>query len=148
MAIVLGVIAAAGAIFGAVEAKKQSAAQQRQNQIKNRIAATQRARSIRQTVARNRIKRAELESSGFKFGVAGGSQVQGATGAAQSDTAGAIGASNQQFTGQQVVSSIQDDISRMNSNIAVAGAVSSIAGGLAGNAQFTTASDKFFGFTG
>lgn len=137
MAIVLGVIAAAGAIFSAVEAKKQSRAQRRQNEVQNRIAATKRARDIRQTVARNRIKRGELESAGFQFGVSGSSQVAGATGAAQSDTAGAIGASNQQFTGQQVISNIQNDISRMNSNIAVAGAVSQVAGGLSQNEQFT-----------
>lgn len=137
MAVVLGVIAAAGAIFSAVEAKKQSRAQRRQNEITNRIAATKRARDIRQTVARNRIRAGELQAAGFQFGVAGGSQVAGAVGAGQSDVAGSIGAANQQFTGQQVISSIQDDISRMNANIAVAGAVSQVAGGLSQNEQFT-----------
>lgn len=137
MAVVLGVIAAVGAIFSAVEARKQSKAQQKQNDVTNRIAATKRARDIRQTVARNRVKRGELEAAGFQFGVAGSSQVAGATGAAQSDAAGAIGASNQQFTGQQVLSDLSNQIAQHGSNIAIGKAVTSVAGGLSGNEQFT-----------
>lgn len=149
MALGLGIIAAVGAVFGAVEAHKQTQAQKRQNKITNRIAATKRARDIKRAVALNRIKAGELQAAGFQFGVAGSTQVSGAVGSLRSDQASAIGASNQQFTGQQVLSSVSDEIAQHGSNIATAGAVTSIAGGLAGNQQFTNASDKFFaGFTG
>ena len=130
MAVALAVVAVGTAIFGAVQQRKASKAQQRQNKVANRIASNKRMRDIRRQIALSRVRRAELESAGFQLGVSGGSSVAGATGALASDTGASIGAANQQLTGQRAITSISDRISGLQSSAATAGAIGGIAGAL------------------
>ena len=58
--------------------------------------------------------------------------MQGSVAGVTSDTAGAIGASNLQFTGQQAVADLADRISGFQSPQAAFGAVQSIAGSFSG----------------
>jgi len=100
-----------GIIGGAVQQRKVAKAQRKQNKIANRTAAIKRSRDIRLAIAQRRIQVAEAQSAGFSLGVAGSTAVQGATAGLTSDTASSIKASNVQFTGQQQIASLQDDIS-------------------------------------
>lgn len=134
MAVVLGVIAAGAAIFGAVQQRKVAKEQRRQNRVSNRIAANKRMRDIRRSIALARVRRAELQSQGFQLGVAGGSAVAGAVGALTTDVSTAIGASQQQFTGQLALTAISDRISRIQQNAATAQAIGSIASTFSGAA--------------
>lgn len=131
MAVALGVVSVVLAGVSAVQQRKAAKTQRKQNEVSNRIAANQRVRSVRRSIAAGRVRRGQLEAAGFAGGVAGSSVVAGATGALATDVATAQGASNQQFTGQLALSSLSDTISRQQSRAAVAGAGSQIAGGLA-----------------
>jgi len=132
MAVAAGVITAIAAVAGAVQQRKISKAQKKQNKIQNRVAAIARRRNIRKSIAERRIRTAELQSVGFQLGVGGGTAVQGSVAGVTSDTAGAIGASNLQFTGQQAVADLADRISGFQSTQAAFGAVQSIAGSFSG----------------
>ena len=112
MATGLAIVAAIGAVAGAVEQRKISKAQRRQNKLTNKIAAITRQRSIKRSIASSRITVAQQQAAGFQLGVAGGTAVQGAAAGVVSDVASTIGASNLQFTGQQFISGFQDEISR------------------------------------
>lgn len=130
--IILGAVAVAGVAGSAIQSRKASKEQRRQNKVANRIAGNKRMRDIRRAIAQSRIRRAEIESQGFQFGVSGGSAVSGATGGLQSDLGSNIGASNQQFTGQQAITSISDRISGLQSSAATFGAIGNIAGNFTG----------------
>ena len=99
-----------------VQQRKAARVQRRQNKVANRIAANKRIRDIKRAIALSRIRRAELQSAGFQLGVAGGTPTLGAVGGAQSDVASQIGESNVQFTGQQVIASLSDRISSLQSS--------------------------------
>lgn len=118
-------------IIGIKKQRDVSKEQRKQNSIRNRIAATKRVRDIRKAVATARVRRAEVESAGFQFGVAGGTAVQGATAGVTGDLASVIGASNIQFTGQQVLAESANRISELQQSIATLGAVSQLASELA-----------------
>ncbi len=139
MATGLAVVAAIGAVVGAVQQKKISKAQKRQNRLTNKIAAIDRQRSTKRAIAASRIQVADTQAVGFQLGVGGSTAVQGATAGILGDTATALGASNLQLEGQQFLSGLSDDISGFQQTGATAGAVSSIAGGLASNPRATAA---------
>lgn len=139
MATALLVVSAIGAGASALQQRKISKAQRRQNRLTNKIAAITRQRNIKRSIASSRIQVAAQQAAGFQLGVAGGTAVQGAAGGVISDVATSIGQSNLQFTGQQFISGLQDEISRAQQAQAGFGAVSSIAGGLANNPQATAA---------
>lgn len=84
--------------MGAASISQQRSAQKdtkRANRVAQRKAELEEARSRRQTVARSRTLRAQTEAQGEQSGVGGGSGVQGAMGSLQTQTASAIGFSNQ-----------------------------------------------------
>lgn len=139
MATALLVVAAVGAGASALEQRKISKAQRRQNKLTNKIAAITRQRNVKRSIAASRIQVAQQQAAGFQLGVAGGTAVQGAVGGVVSDVASAVGQSNLQFTGQQFISGFQDEISRAQQAQAGFGALSSISGSLAGNPQATAA---------
>lgn len=136
------VISFVGAVGGFVQARKMAKAQKKQNKITNKVAAIARQRSIKQSIAARRIAVAQQQSIGFNLGVSGGTAVAGGVAGITSDTASAIGASNLQFTGQQFVSGLQDDISGFQQNANAFGAVSRFAGGVASNPQAVAALDS------
>ena len=142
MATALLVITAVGAVAGAVQQRKISKEQRKQNKIQNRLAAISRQRNVKRAIAERRVRTAEFESAGFQLGVGGGTAVQGAVAGTTSDTASAIGASNQQFTGQQAIASIADRISSLQSTAAAFQAVGSVAGQFAGGAGTTGAQNR------
>ena len=125
---VLKVITAVAAVGSAVQARRAGKEQRRQNEIQNRIAATKRVRNIRRTIAEARIRRAQVEAGGFQFGVAGGTAVQGAVSGITGDVGGAIGAANQQFTGQQAIAASQNRVSSLQQSGATFGSVANLAG--------------------
>ncbi len=139
MATALAVVSVIGAVAGAVQQRKISKAQRRQNKLTNKVAAIARQRNVKRSIAASRIQVAEQQAAGFQLGVAGGTAVQGAVAGVRGDTATAIGASNLQFTSQTFLAGFQDDISRAQQSQAAFGAVSSIASGLAQNEQAVTA---------
>jgi len=139
MATGLAIVAAIGAVAGAVEQRKISKAQRRQNRLTNKIAAITRQRNIKRSIATSRIQVAQQQALGFQLGVSGGTAVEGARAGVISDVASTIGASNLQFTGATFISGLQDEISRAQQAQAGFGAVTSIAGGLAGNEQAVAA---------
>jgi len=124
-AAVIGAVAAVGSV---VQARKAGKAQRRQAQISNRIAATRRVRDVRRSIAEARIRRAQAQSAGFEFGVAGGTAAQGAAFGVTGDLASSIGASGQQFTGQQVLAAGQDRISSLQQSAATFGGIANLAG--------------------
>jgi hypothetical protein len=141
---VVGMVVGAGAaVMGVIQARKAADAAKKRNEVANRIAASKRARDIRRSVAEARIRRGATESAGFGFGVAGGSAVAGATGAQQSDLGSAVGASNQQFTGQQAVTSITNRISDLNQSIATIGSIGNLAGQLTDRQNLETVGSLF-----
>ncbi len=127
MATAFLVISAVSAVASVVQQRKAGKEQRRQNKIKGRIAATRRMRDVRRSIAASRIRRGEVQAAGFGFGVAGGTAVSGATAGIQGDLGGAIGASNQQFTGQQAVAASQDIVSGFQQSAATFGGISSLA---------------------
>ena len=131
MATALAVISVVAAGVSAVQQRKAAKVQRRQNEVSNRIQANQRVRSVKRAIAASRVRAGEIQAAGFQGGVAGGTAVSGALGGLRSDLGSSIGASNQQLTGQQQLSSLSNRISSLQSGAATAGAVSSIAGGLA-----------------
>ena len=141
MATALAVIAVVAAGVSAVQTRKAAKVQKKQNEVSNRIAANQRVRSVKRSIAAGRVRRGEIQAAGFSQGVSGGSAVAGATGGLASDQASAIGASNQQFTGQLALTSLSNQITSARSNAATAGAVSSIAGGLSQPQTFAAIAD-------
>jgi hypothetical protein len=122
------VVTAVFAAASAYSTNKAGKVQRKQNAISNRIAATQRTREVRRSIAARRIQTANTQAQGFQLGVAGGTAVQGATFGLASDSASSIAASNQQFTGQQVLSGLSDKMSRLQSQASTFGAISSLAG--------------------
>lgn len=135
------IISAVSAGASAVQQRKAAKAQRKQNEVSNRIQANVRMRSVKRSIAAGRVRRGQIQAAGFAQGVAGSSAVAGATGALASDQASAIGASNQQFTGQQALTSLSNTISGFQSSAKTFSAVSSIAGGFA-NPQVQ---ETFFG---
>lgn len=127
-------VTAAAAVGSAVKQRKISKEQKKQNKIQNRMAALARRRNIRKLIAQSRISRANAQSVGFQLGVGGSTAVEGATAGITSDTASSVGASNQQFTGQQAISSITDRISSLQSASAGFQAVGALAGQFTGGA--------------
>ena len=138
-------VSAAGAVAGAVQQRRAGRLQRKQNKISNKIAAIQRQRSIKQSIAQRRIAVAQQQSLGFQLGVSGGTAVQGGVAGLTSDTASSIGASNLQFQGQQFISSLSDDISRARSSANTFGSVSQFAGGLANSPQAQAALTSLVG---
>ncbi len=135
MATALAIVSIIGIGAQAVQQRKVSKAQRKQNRISNKIAAISRRRDIKRSIAASRIQTAQQQAAGFQLGVSGGTAVAGATAGVLSDTASALGQSNVQFTGQQTLAGLSDDISGFQENAAAFGAVASIAGGLANNPQ-------------
>lgn len=131
MAVALGVISVVLAGVSAVQQRKAAKTQRKQNEVSNRIAANQRVRAVRQSIAAGRVRRGQIQAAGFAGGVSGSSAVAGATGALATDVATAQGASNQQFTGQLALTSLSNTISSQQSRAASFAAGSQIAGGLA-----------------
>lgn len=124
----MAVVSAIAAVFSAVRTRKAGKEQRRQNEIQNRIAATKRVRNIRRSIAQARIRRAQVESSGFQLGVSGSTAVSGAVAGITSDVGGVIGAANQQFTGQQAIVASQNRVSQFQQQAATFGAISNLAG--------------------
>lgn len=122
------VIGAVSAVSSIVQQRRAGREQRRQNQVQNRIAATRRVRDIRRNIAASRIRRAEVQSAGFEFGVSGGTAVQGAEFGITGDLASSIGASNVQFTGQQAVIASQNRISSLQQSAATFGGIANLAG--------------------
>ncbi len=145
MATALAVVAGIGAVFGAVQQRKVSKEQRRQNRISNKIAAISRRRNVKRQIAASRIQVAEQQAAGFQLGVEGGTAVQGAGAGVLSDTASSIGASNLQATGQGFIAQSQNRVSTAQSNQATFGAITSIAGGLAVNPQAVAGLEDLFG---
>ena len=143
MATALAVVAVVAAGVSAVQQRKAAKVQKKQNEVSNRIAANQRVRSVKRSIAAGRVQRGQIQAAGFSAGVAGGSAVAGATGGLSSDQASAQGASNQQFTGQLALTSLSNRITDLQSSAATAGAVSSIAGGLSQPQNFEAVSGLF-----
>jgi|LGOV01.1.fsa_nt_gb hypothetical protein len=148
MATALLVVGAIGAVAGAVEQRKIGKAQRKQNRLTNKIAAITRRRGVKRQIAASRIQVAQQQAVGFQLGVSGGSAVQGASAGVLSDTASTIGASNLQATGQGFIAGFQNDISRAQGNQSIAGAVTSIAGGLSSNPQAIAGLEDLFGVGG
>lgn len=128
------IVAIGGTIASLALQRKAGKEQRRQVQIQNRIAATKRVRNIRQTIAEARVRRAQAESAGFQFGVSGGSAVQGAVAGITGDVGGAIGAANQQFTGQEAIAESQNRISSLQQSASTFGSIASLAGMFTGGA--------------
>jgi hypothetical protein len=126
------IISTIAAVAGAVQQRKAAKEQRRQNRVSNRIAANRRSRDIRRSIAARRVQVAAQQSSGFALGVQGGTAVQGAVSGVVADTASAIGAANQQFTGQQVIAASQNRISQYLQNAGTYQAIGSIAGQFTG----------------
>lgn len=122
------VVGAAAGVSSIVQQRKAGKEQRRQNQIQNRIAATKRVRDVRRSIAAARIRRAEVQSAGFEFGVAGGTAVQGAEFGITGDLASSIGAANQQLTGQQAVVASQNRVSSLQQSAATFGGIANLAG--------------------
>lgn len=121
------VVSIVGGVSSIVQQRKAGKEQRRQNQIQNRIAATRRVRDVRRSIAAARIRRAEVQSAGFEFGVAGGTAVQGAEFGITGDLASSIGAANQQLTGQQVLAAGQNRISSLQQSAATFGGIANLA---------------------
>ncbi len=121
-------IMAIGTAFSINEQRKASKEQKKQNNIKNRIEATKRVRGIKRSIAASRIRRAELQASGFAGGISGSSAVSGAVGSLGSDVSSSIGASNQQFTGQQAIIDSQNKIAGFQSQAQMFSGIANIAG--------------------
>ena len=130
MGVELAIISIISAGVSAVQQRKAAKVQRRQNEVSNRIAANQRVRSVKRSIAAGRIRRGEIIAAGFRGGISGGSTVAGATGALASDQASAQAASTQQLTGQLALTSLSNRISGLQSSAATFGAVSAIAGGI------------------
>ncbi len=81
--IAINPVAAVGTLLGGgaevlsiIEQRKARKEQRRQNDISNRLQRVGRVRNIRRSIAAARIRRAEVQSAGFEFGVAGGTAAQ------------------------------------------------------------------------
>ena len=122
------VVGAGAAVYGGIQSQKARKEQRRQNEVSNRIAATQRVRNVRQAVARGRVQRAEQEAAGFSMGVSGGTAVAGGVAGTQGAVNSAITGSNQQFTGQTALANISNRISQFQGNAQLAGDIGGIAG--------------------
>ena len=147
------VVTAIAAVGGAIQQRKISKAQKKQNKIQNRIAAITRRRNVKRAIAASRIQVAEQQAVGFQLGVAGGTAVEGAVAGRRTDIATAIQQSNIQFTGQEAIADLADRISGFQSVGATFGAIQNIAGSFAGGAGTTGAQSRaavseFFGFEG
>lgn len=123
-ALVLSVISAGAAI---VEKRKITKEQKKQNEIKNRITARSRMRDVRRAIAESRIRRAQAQAAGFEFGVSGGSAVAGAEFGITGDVASSIAESQQQFTGEQVLSEGRNRISSLQQSASTFGSISNLA---------------------
>ena len=143
MATALAIVSVVAAGVSAVQQRKAAKVQKKQNEVSNRIAANQRVRSVKRSIAAGRVQRGQIQAAGFSAGVAGGSAGAGATGGLSSDQASAQGASNQQFTGQLALTSLSNQITSLQSKAATAGAVGNIAGNLAQPQNFEAVSGLF-----
>lgn len=148
MATALAVVSLIGTAVGAVQSRKASKRQRRQNKVQNKIAAIQRTRATKRNIAASRIQIAQQQSVGFQLGVGGGTAVQGATQGVLGDTATSLGAANTQFEQQQISANFANSQSRLQSNIATTGAITSITGGLATNPQAVASLEDAFGTGG
>lgn len=139
LALVITLISTAASVNESRKARKEAV---KQTQIRSRIAANKRVRDIKRTIAKSRVDRAAAESAGFQFGVSGGSAVQGATAGLQSDTATAIGASNQQFTGAQAIASSQNKIAGFQGRASTFGSIASLSGSFIGGSDSQGAQNR------
>jgi hypothetical protein len=89
-------------------------------------------RSVRRAIAAARVRRAQAEAAGFGLGVAGGTAVGGAVSGIQGDLATSVGASNQQFTGQQAVTAIANRRSELLESANTFAGIGGIAGQFSG----------------
>lgn len=147
VAVVAAVVSAVAGIGSAVVQRKQqkkvAKEQKRQNMLVNKQQARDRARNIRQAVAQQRVVSAEAQQAGFQFGVAGSSSVQGAVQGGQTDLAGNVGASNQQFSIQSLIGESQDKIAGIRSQFNPFAATQAVAG-VFSNAQTNRAVQQSF----
>ena len=127
------VITAISAVGSAVQTRKASKAQRKQNKIQNKIAAISRQRNVKRSIAASRIQTAQQQALGFQLGVSGGTAVQGAVQGVRGDVATSIGQSNLQLVGQEFSAGFADDASRAQETGALFGAAGSIAGGFVGS---------------
>jgi hypothetical protein len=141
------IITAVAAIGGAIQQRKISKAQRKQNKLINKVAAITRQRDIKRSIAASRIQVAEQRAVGFQLGVGGSTAVQGATQGVIGDVATAVGQSNLQLVGQQFSAGFQDDISRAQQAQAGFQAVGAVAGAFtgAGGGQNVTALTSLVG---
>jgi len=142
MATALAVVAAIGAVVGAVETRKGRKAQKRQTLLANKVSAITRQRDVKRAIATQRVQVAEQQAIGFQLGVAGSSAVAGAGAGVISDTASSIAQSNLQATSQGFLADFSNSISASQGRAINARTVSSIAGGIAQNDQFVAALDS------
>ena len=124
-ALIVGTVASAASIVQGFRAAKE---QREQNEIRNRIAATARMRNVRRAIAESRVRRAQVQASGFELGVSGGTAVSGAEFGITGDLASSIAQSQQQFTGQQVIAQSQNRVSQLQQSAATFGGISNLAG--------------------
>ena len=131
--IAINPVAAVGTLLGGgaevlsiIEQRKARKEQRRQNDISNRLQRVGRVRNIRRSIAAARIRRAEVQSAGFEFGVAGGTAAQGAAFGVTGDLASSIGASNIQITGQQTLADSQNRVSGFEQQAATFGSIANL----------------------
>lgn len=136
MAVSVGIVSAVVGVYSAVSqaraAKKAAKADKQAAAAANKQASLQRQREIRQKIAASRVRQAEITSAGFAAGAPGASSVAGAQGGLQSDTASAIGFSNQIFGLEQqrigFLNQAQASRNSANTTAAYAGAITQIGG--------------------
>ena len=144
MATALAVVSIIGAVAGVVQQKKISKEQKKQNKLNNKVAAIERTRNVKRSIAASRIQVATQQAAGFQLGVSGGTAVQGAGAGVLSDTASTIGQSNLQSVGQGFIAASQDRVSTAQTNQAAFGAISSITGSLSQNEKAVAALESVF----
>lgn len=139
MATALAVISLIGIGVSAVQQRKISKEQKKQNRIANKVAAITRQRNVKRQIAASRIQVAQQQAAGFELGVSGSTAVIGATAGVISDTASTIGQSNLQATGQQFIAESQNRVSSLQQTQSLFNTVSAVTGGLASNPQALSA---------
>lgn len=138
------VVTAVAGVASVVSGRKAAKAQRKQNKVANRIAANKRVRSIKKSIAARRVRQGQIDSAGFQLGVQGGSAVQGASAGLSSDSASSIGASNQQFTGQQAISNLSNTISGHQQDVSTFSGIAGLAAPFT-NPQNVAALEATFG---
>lgn len=130
---------AIGALFGVVGAvqqrkqqKKAEKAQEKAARVANAQANLRRQREIRQRVAQSRVQQAEIQAAGFSSGSPNSSIVQGAQAGIQTDTASAVGFSNQMFGLEQQRVGFLNQAARAQSSANMWGTIGGVGQSVAG----------------